>query len=211
MKLIFLGPPGAGKGTLAVRVVEILRVPHISTGAIFRSAIGEQSPLGLKVKAIIEGGGLVDDETTISLVRERLEREDARGGYILDGFPRTIPQAEALAAFSPVDRVVNFDIPDSAVLERLSGRRVCRSCGVNYHILFNKPKQERVCDRCGGEVYTRDDDREAAVSKRLEVYREQTAPLIGFYRAQGLLIDVDARPAVEDVLAAFKKALKIGS
>ncbi|MDR3160924.1 MAG: adenylate kinase [Spirochaetaceae bacterium] len=209
MKLIFLGPPGAGKGTLAARVVEILKVPHISTGAIFRSAIAEKSPLGLKVQAIIGGGGLVDDETTIALIRERLDREDARGGYILDGFPRTIPQAEALAAFSPVDRVVNFDIPDSAVLERLSGRRVCRNCGVNYHITFNKPKQEKVCDRCGGEVYTRDDDREEAVAKRLEVYRAQTAPLIGFYRDQGILVDVDARPAVEAVLAAFKQALHI--
>jgi adenylate kinase len=207
MKLIFLGPPGAGKGTLAARAVDMLNIPHISTGAIFRSAIAAKSPLGIKVKAIIDGGHLVDDETTIALVKERLAREDVQSGYILDGFPRTIAQAEALAGFFPVDRVVNFDIPDSAVLERLSGRRVCRNCGTNYHKTFNRPKQEAVCDACGGEVYTRDDDREDSVAKRLEVYREQTAPLIDYYRKKGLLFDVDARPQVDEVAANFKKAL----
>ncbi|MDR0400265.1 MAG: adenylate kinase [Treponema sp.] len=213
MKLIFLGPPGAGKGTLAARAVEILKEvlgaahPHISTGAIFRSAIAEQSPLGLKVKAILDSGRLVDDETTIELVRERLAREDARGGYILDGFPRTIPQAEALAGFSPVDRALNFDIPDSGVLERLGGRRVCRGCGHNFHTLFDRPKQEGICDYCGGEIYTRDDDRPEAVQKRLEVYRAQTAPLIDFYRGKGILVDVDASPPVDQVVENFKKAL----
>jgi adenylate kinase len=210
MKLIFLGPPGAGKGTLAVRAVDMLKAPHISTGAIFRSAIAAKSPLGLKVKAIIDAGRLVDDAVTIELVKERLAQEDAQEGYILDGFPRTIPQAEALAGFSRVDRVVNFDIPDTAVLERLGGRRVCRKCGANYHRVFNKPKKEGVCDSCGGEVYTRDDDRQEAVQKRLEVYREQTAPLIEFYRNKGLLTDVDARPGVDEVLANFKKALGMG-
>jgi adenylate kinase len=211
MKLIFLGPPGAGKGTLAAQVVEILKLPHISTGAIFRSAIAAQSPLGIKVKAIIDAGKLVDDATTIELVKERLAQEDTQKGYILDGFPRTIPQAEALAGFSAVDRVVNFDIPDTVVLERLGGRRVCRKCGANYHTVFNKPQKEGICDTCGGEVYTRDDDRQEAVQKRLEVYREQTAPLIGFYREKGLLTDVDARPQVEKVVANFKKALGIGA
>jgi adenylate kinase len=209
MKLIFLGPPGAGKGTLAVRAVELLSVPHISTGAIFRSAIAAKSPLGLKVKAIIDEGKLVDDETTIALVRERLTQDDVKAGYILDGFPRTIAQAEALADFSLVDRVVNFDIPDQGVLERLGGRRVCRNCGINYHALFNRPKQEGVCDSCGGEVYTRDDDRPEAVQKRLEVYRGQTAPLIDYYRGKGLLIDIDARPHVDGVVENFKKVLGI--
>jgi adenylate kinase len=209
MNLIFLGPPGAGKGTLAAKAVDILGLPHISTGAIFRSAIGERSPLGLKVKAIIDAGKLVDDETTIELVKERLGRDDVKKGYILDGFPRTIPQAEALALFSTVDKVVNFDIPDSGVLERLGGRRVCRKCGYNFHMVFDKPAKEGVCDHCGGEVYTRDDDRPEAVQKRLEVYRAQTAPLIDFYRQKGLLLDVDARPSVDVVVVNFKKALEI--
>ena len=209
MKLIFLGPPGAGKGTLAAKVVDILKLPHISTGVIFRSAIQAQSPLGLKVKAIIDAGKLVDDETTIELVKERLAQEDAQKGYILDGFPRTIPQAEALAGFSVVDKVVNFDIPDSSVLERLGGRRVCRKCGHNFHVLFDKPKVEGICDHCGGEVYTRDDDKAEAIQKRLEVYRSQTAPLIDYYRGKGLLIDVDARPAVDKVVENFKQALGV--
>jgi adenylate kinase len=209
MKLIFLGPPGAGKGTLAVRAVEILNIPHISTGAIFRSAIAAQSPLGLKVKAIIDAGKLVDDETTIELVKERLARADVKSGYILDGFPRTIAQAEALAGFSAVDKVVNFDIPDSNVLERLGGRRVCRKCGHNFHIIFDKPKQEGVCDHCNGEVYIRDDDKPEAIQKRLEVYRAQTAPLIDFYRNKGSLVDVDARPPVDEVVKNFRKAIGV--
>ncbi|MDR1970584.1 MAG: adenylate kinase [Treponema sp.] len=218
MKLIFLGPPGAGKGTLASRAVEILKLslgeehPHISTGAIFRSAIAAGSPLGLKVKAILDSGKLVDDQTTIDLVRERLAQADARTGYILDGFPRTIPQAEALAGFSPgltspVDRVLNFDLSDTAVLERLGGRRVCRTCGHNFHVVFDKPKAEGICDHCGGEVYTRDDDKPEAVQRRLEVYRAQTAPLIDYYRARGILTDVDAGPPVEQVVENFKRAL----
>ncbi|QQO10786.1 adenylate kinase [Breznakiella homolactica] len=210
MKLIFLGPPGAGKGTLAAKAVEILKVPHISTGAIFRAAIAAQSPLGIQVKAIIDAGKLVDDATTIELVKERLGKDDTRQGYILDGFPRTIPQAEALAGFSSVDKVVNFEIPDSMVIQRLSGRRVCRKCGTNYHILFNKPSHDGICDVCGGEVYTRDDDREEAVQKRLEVYRAQTAPLIEYYRDKGLLVDVDARPSVDEVVENFRKALNLG-
>ena len=207
MKLIFLGPPGAGKGTLAVRAVEIINCPHISTGAIFREAIAAKSPLGLKVKAIIDAGKLVDDDTTIELVKERLAQPDAQKGYILDGFPRTIPQAQALAQFSVVEKVVNFDIPDSGVLERLGGRRVCRKCGYNFHTIFNKPKVENVCDKCGGEVYTRDDDRPEAVQKRLEVYRAQTAPLIDFYRKQGILVDIDASPMVDEIVVNFKRVL----
>ncbi|MDR3174856.1 MAG: nucleoside monophosphate kinase [Treponema sp.] len=215
MKLIFLGPPGAGKGTLAAKAVEILKEalgdchPHISTGAIFRSAIAAGSPLGLKVKAILDSGKLVDDRTTVELVEARLAQADAQEGYILDGFPRTIPQAEALAGFSPVDRVLNFDIPDAAVLERLGGRQVCRQCGHNFHAVFDKPTREGICDYCGGEVYVRDDDRPEAVGKRLEVYRLQTAPLIDFYRGKGLLTGVDASPPVDQVVENFKRALGI--
>jgi len=207
MKLIFLGPPGAGKGTLAAKAVDIMKVPHISTGNIFRAAIAAGSPLGLTVKAILDSGRLVDDETTIGLVKERLAEKDAQSGYILDGFPRTIPQAEALAGFSTVDRVVNFDIPDGSVVERLGGRRTCRGCGVNFHIIFSKPKQDSICDHCGEELYIRDDDREEAIKKRLEVYREQTAPLIDYYRKKNLLVDVDARPAIETVVDNFRKSL----
>jgi len=209
MNLIFLGPPGAGKGTLAVRAVEILGIPQISTGSIFRAAIADGTPLGLKVKSIIDAGKLVDDETTIALVKERLTKDDVKKGYILDGFPRTIPQAEALAGFSNVDKVINFDIPDSGVLERLGGRRVCRKCGYNFHAVFNKPKKEGVCDYCGGEVYIRDDDKSEAVQKRLEVYRAQTAPLIDYYRNKGLLLDIDAKPMVDEIVVSFKKALGI--
>lgn len=209
MKLIFLGPPGAGKGTLAAKAMEMLKIPHISTGAIFRAAIAAKSELGLKVKSIIDAGKLVDDDTTIALVRQRLSEADTKGGYILDGFPRTIPQAEALASFSTVDRVVNFDIPDSSVVERLSGRRVCKNCGANYHVIFQKPKKDGICDLCGGELYTREDDKEEAVLKRLEVYRAQTAPLIEYYRSQGKLIDVDARPAVDQVVLNFKSAMAL--
>ena len=209
MKLIFLGPPGAGKGTLALKAVEILKVEQISTGSIFRAAIAAQSPLGLKVKAIIDAGKLVDDDTTIALVKERLAMDDVQKGYILDGFPRTIPQAQALETFSTVEKVINFDIPDSGVLERLGGRRVCKKCGYNFHIIFNKPAKEGICDHCGGEIYIRDDDRPEAVQKRLEVYREQTAPLIDFYRQKGLLLDIDARPMVDEIVVNFKKALGI--
>ena len=207
MKLIFLGPPGAGKGTLAAKAVSVLKIPHISTGAIFRTAIAAASPLGLKVKAIIDAGKLVDDETTIELVKERLAQDDVQKGYMLDGFPRTIPQAEALAKFSTVDKVVNFDISDPVIEERISGRRVCQKCGHNFHVVFNKPKTEGVCDYCGGEVRAREDDRAEAVHKRLEVYHLQTAPLIDYYRAKGVLADVDAKPSVDKVLENFIAAI----
>jgi len=209
MKLIFLGPPGAGKGTLAVRAVDILKVQQISTGSIFRAAIAAKSPLGVKVKEIIDAGKLVDDETTIALVKERLAQDDVQNGYILDGFPRTIPQAEALATFSAVEKVINFDIPDSGVLERLGGREVCRKCGYNFHKIFTKTSKPGVCDHCGGEVYTRDDDKPEAVKKRLEVYRAQTAPLIDYYRAKGLLLDIDARPMIDEIVLNFKKVMGI--
>jgi len=207
MKLIFLGPPGAGKGSLAVRVVDLLGVPQISTGEILRSAVAAQTPLGIKAKAIMDAGELVDDGTIIELVKERLEQPDAQKGYILDGFPRTIPQAKALAEFSAVDKVVNFDVPDNILLERLGGRRVCRMCNFNFHAVSLKPKVEGVCDHCGGEVYIRDDDMPEAIQKRLEVYRAKTEPLISFYREQGVVVDITAQNTVDEVVELFKKVM----
>ncbi|GMO33997.1 MAG: adenylate kinase [Termitinemataceae bacterium] len=204
MKLIFLGPPGAGKGTLALRAAEYLKAPHISTGNIFREAIAAKTQLGLKVKEIINSGKLVDDATTIDLVKERLAKSDLKDAYILDGFPRTIAQAEALASFSLVDRVVNFELTDDDVIQRLSGRRVCKKCGFNWHSVFNPPAKADVCDKCSGEVYTRDDDKPESIKNRLEVYREQTAPLIDYYRKKSLLADIDASGSVDTVFENFK-------
>ncbi|MDR2935806.1 MAG: adenylate kinase [Rikenellaceae bacterium] len=205
MKFIFLGPPGAGKGTLAAQVMEKYNIPHISTGEIFRTAIREKTSLGLKVQAIIDSGALVSDDITIALVKERLAQPDAAEGFILDGFPRTIPQAEALAEFVQVDAAVNFDISDEEVVKRLSGRRVCKKCGQNYHAEFMPPKKSDVCDMCAGELFIRDDDKQEAITHRLEVYRSQTAPLIGYYDTLKKLINIDARPATGEIIESFMK------
>jgi len=205
MKLIFLGPPGAGKGTLAALVAGLYKIPHISTGEIFRAAIREKTALGVKVQAIIDAGQLVSDDITIELVRERLAKSDAVNGFILDGFPRTIPQAEALASIVNVDAAVNFDIDDNDVTARLSGRRVCKNCSQNYHIDYMKPKVEGKCDKCGGDLFIREDDKIEAITKRLEVYRAQTAPLINHYRDLSKLVDIDAKPDSGVVLESFQK------
>jgi adenylate kinase len=204
MKLIFLGPPGAGKGTLAALVAGSYAIPHISTGEIFRAAIREKTPLGLKVQAIIDAGQLVSDDITIELVRERLAKADAKSGFILDGFPRTIPQAEALSTIIKIDAAVNFDIADKDVVARLSGRRVCKNCSQNFHVEYMKPKVDGKCDKCGGDLFIREDDKIESITKRLEVYRSQTAPLIEYYRKLGKLTDIDARPASGVILESFK-------
>ncbi len=209
MKFIFLGPPGAGKGTLAAVVSMKYGVPHISTGVIFREAIKAKSPLGLKVKAIIDSGALVSDELTIELVKDRLSQDDVANGFILDGFPRTIAQAEGLCAISDIDSVVNFSIKDEDVVKRLSGRRVCKSCGQNYHVDFIKPKQDGVCDVCSNELIIRDDDKPEAITHRLEVYNSQTAPLISFYENKGLLKNIDASPSTEAILDEFVKVFPL--
>jgi adenylate kinase len=209
MNFIFLGPPGAGKGSLAVKVAEDYRIPHISTGDIFRGAIKARTPLGVKVKAIIDSGSLVSDEITVALVRERLEQPDCKNGFILDGFPRTIPQAEALEQFCPDVTVVNFVIDDQIVIKRLSTRRVCRKCGANFNILTVPPKKEGICDTCGGELYQRDDDKPASITHRMDVYREQTEPLIGFYRGRNRLTDIDGAIVTEKLLVVFKKKFPI--
>ncbi len=207
MKLIFLGPPGAGKGTLADLAVEKLKIPHISTGDLFRAAVKEGTALGVKVQGILASGGLVPDELTIALVRERLAAPDARSGWILDGFPRTIPQAEALESFAPADQVVNFEVADDVVVARLSTRRVCRACGKIYNIRSMPPKVAGLCDACGGEVYTRDDDQESAIRTRLETYRRQTEPLIAWYGARGRLVTIDGVGEPSLVLERFDAAL----
>jgi adenylate kinase len=209
MKLIFLGPPGAGKGTLAGLVGKALGVPQVSTGDIFRDAIKRETELGLKVKAIVSRGDLVPDQLTVDLVKDRLSKPDAGKGYILDGFPRTIPQAEALEKFQTLDAVINFRIADAEVIRRLSGRRVCKSCGAIYHVDNMPPKKEGICDKCGGPLYIRDDDSIQSITNRLEVYKKQTEPLISFYKAKGLLRDVTSNSTPEDTFAQVKKALSI--
>lgn len=210
MKLIFLGPPGAGKGTIAGLAAKELAVPQISTGDIFRDAIKRETDLGKRVKAIVGRGDLVPDDLTVSLVRERLAEPDAAKGFILDGFPRTIPQAEALEGFQKLDAAINFEIPDEVVMLRLTGREVCRSCGAIYHVRNMPTRVKGVCDRCGGPTYTRDDDRPESIRNRLEVYRRQTEPLIAFYRQRGLLRDVDSSTTPEETMRGVRAALGLG-
>jgi adenylate kinase len=203
MKLVFLGPPGAGKGTVAEKAQKDLAVPHVSTGEIFRAAVKNGTPLGLRVKSVIESGALVPDELTIELVRERLGKGDAKYGWILDGFPRTVPQADALEGIDPPDRVVNFELGDEAIVERLSGRRTCPACGRSFHVKFMPPAKAGICDSCGKELITREDDKVESIQRRLSAYRAQTAPLIEYYRGKGRLVTVDASPEAPAVYAAF--------
>ena len=202
---VFLGPPGAGKGSLAVKVAEDYKIPHISTGDIFRANIKAQTPLGVKVKAIIDSGSLVSDELTFELVKDRLAQDDCKNGYILDGFPRTIPQAEMLDSLVADLKVVNFQIKDEIVIGRLSTRRVCKACGANYNIKTLPPKVEGVCDKCGGELYQRDDDKQESILHRMDVYREQTEPLINYYKNKGKITDLDASIETDILLGEFKK------
>ena len=202
---VFLGPPGAGKGSLAVKVAEDYKIPHISTGDIFRANIKAQTPLGVKVKAIIDSGSLVSDELTFELVKDRLAQDDCKNGYILDGFPRTIPQAEMLDSLVADLKVVNFQIADEIVIGRLSTRRVCKACGANYNIKTLPPKVEGVCDKCGGELYQRDDDKQESILHRMDVYREQTEPLINYYKNKGKITDLDASIETDILLGEFKK------
>ena len=202
---VFLGPPGAGKGSLAVKVAEDYKIPHISTGDIFRANIKAQTPLGVKVKAIIDSGSLVSDELTFELVKDRLAQDDCKNGYILDGFPRTIPQAEMLDGLVADLKVVNFNIADEIVIRRLSTRRVCKACGANFNVLTLPPKVEGVCDKCGGELYQRDDDKQESILHRMDVYREQTEPLINYYKNKGKITDLDASIETDILLGEFKK------
>ncbi len=199
MKFVFFGAPGAGKGTMAAKAATAFKLPHISTGEIFRGAMRAGTPLGLKVKAIVESGGLVSDELTVELVRDRLAQTDAQGGWLLDGFPRTMAQATALDSFCPEDYVIDLEVRDVKVIERLSGRRMCKGCGRIYHTKFMPSKNPDTCDDCGGAIYTRDDDKEESVRVRLENYRKQTSPLEAYYEKRGTLIRVDGEGDADSV------------
>lgn len=206
MKLIFLGPPGAGKGTQALGVSSKLAVPHISTGDMLRAAVRNQTATGLAAKAYMDKGQLVPDEVLIDMVRERLSMDDCAGGYLLDGFPRTVEQAEALEQISAPDMVVNISVPDVKLLERLAGRRVCGKCQGTFHI--SKLADEEVCPVCKGELIHREDDKPETITRRLKVYHEQTAPLIGYYSAEGKLKTVDGDNRPEDVLKNILASLE---
>ena len=208
MKIIMLGAPGAGKGTQAKMIAEKYSIPHISTGDIFRANIKEGTELGKKAKTYMDKGELVPDELVVDLVVDRVAKDDAANGYVLDGFPRTIPQAEALdnalsAIGDSVDYAINVEVPDSNIIERMSGRRACVGCGATYHIVYNPTKVEGKCDACGSDTVLRDDDKPETVQKRLSVYHEQTQPLIDYYKAQGILKSVDGTQPMDDVFSAI--------
>ena len=208
MKIIFLGAPGAGKGTQAEIVSERLSIPSISTGAIIREAIKTGTEMGLKARTYTESGALVPDEVVIGIIKERLAKPDCEGGFSLDGFPRTVPQAEALDAMgAEVDAVLSLEVADEKIIERMSGRRVCK-CGASYHVVYLPSKVDGVCDKCGDALYIRDDDAEATVRKRLETFHAQTEPLKDYYGAKGLLVTVEGREEVEDTTAAVLAALE---
>ncbi len=211
MNLILLGPPGAGKGTQAEFIIERYLIPHISTGDIFRAAVKEGTPLGIKAKAYLDSGQLVPDEIVVGIVEERLQQTDCRDGFLLDGFPRTVPQADALEEFlkgfeKKVTAVINIEVDFPILMARLTGRRVCRNCGAIYHIQNKREKSPGRCDQCGGEIYQRDDDLPETVQKRLLVYQEQTEPLINYYREKGLLESFDGQ---EPIKVLFEKVCKV--
>ena len=208
MKIVMLGAPGAGKGTQAKMIAEKYQIPHISTGDIFRANIKNQTELGMKAKAFMDQGALVPDELTLELIMDRFTNDDCKNGYVLDGFPRTIPQAEALTKAladkqDAVDYAINVDVPDEAIVTRMSGRRACLACGGTYHVVFNPTKVEGICDACGGELVLRADDKPETVQKRLDVYHEQTQPLIDYYQTQNILKEVDGTLPLDEVFQAI--------
>lgn len=204
MKIVMLGAPGAGKGTQAKKIADRYQIPHISTGDIFRANIKNGTELGMKAKAYMDAGNLVPDSLTLELVVDRLTQPDCKNGYVFDGFPRTIPQAEALdgalaAKGESVDFAIDIEVPDENIVTRMGGRRACLQCGATYHVVFNAPKKEGVCDRCGGALTLRNDDKPETVLKRLGVYHQQTQPLIDFYQGKGCLARIDGTKEVDEV------------
>lgn len=213
MHILLMGPPGAGKGTQAANLVNEFAIPHISTGDMFRAAVKEGTELGKQAKACIDAGNLVPDEITVGIVRERLAKADCKKGFILDGFPRTLEQADALKGILEeiglkLTRVLNINVPAAELIERAVGRRICKKCGATYHIKFNPTKVEGICDACGGELFQRADDSEKTMKSRLSVYEAQTKPLIEYYQKAGLYTEVDGRQAIDKVFADVVKSLK---
>ncbi|GAA2978567.1 adenylate kinase [Kitasatospora sp. NPDC006786] len=214
MRIVLVGPPGAGKGTQAHLLAKTLSIPHISTGDLFRANIGQGTPLGLEAKGYMDAGRLVPDEVTIGMAKDRMLQADAENGFLLDGFPRNLGQAEALDEFLAekgikLDGVLDLEVPEDEVVKRIAGRRLCRKNGSHvFHVAYNPPKEEGVCDECGGELYQRSDDTEAAVRTRLEVYHTETEPIIGYYKEQGLLVTILALGKVDEVTSRAIEALK---
>ncbi len=209
MKMVLLGPPGAGKGTQAERLSKHLDVPTISTGAIIRNEIKEKTQLGVEAHKYISEGKLVPDSLVISMVKERLSKPDCSKGFILDGFPRTIEQAQTLDSMTDITKVLCIKVKDEEILNRLSGRRECKVCRASYHIMYNKPAKEGICDKCGGELICREDDTVETIKNRIAVYHEQTEPIIQYYASQGKLAVVEGRDDVEDTTKAVFEALDI--
>jgi adenylate kinase len=213
MQIVLFGPPGAGKGTQAKFLSEEFNIPHISTGDILRENVKKGTALGIKARSYMDKGELVPDQLLNDLVRSRLEEPDTKKGFLLDGYPRTIPQAKALDEIMDdlnrkLSAVVNIDVGTGALVKRLSGRRICRSCGASYHVSFNPPKVKDTCDMCAGELYQRADDTEEAIKNRLAVYKKQTQPVLDYYKKKGVLIDIDGDREIEEVKADVIKALE---
>ena len=206
MNVILLGAPGAGKGTQAVRIAAAMNIPHISTGDIFRKNIKEKTPVGLKAKSYIDRGQLVPDEVVVEIVQQRIDEDDCKNGFLLDGFPRTIAQAEALDRLTNIDSVINLEVDLDKLVDRITGRRVCEKCGESYHV---SKKKDDICEKCGGKLIQRADDTEETVKSRLNVYKNETAPLINFYKNQGVLKNVDGMKSIEEVFEEISKALKL--
>ena len=212
MKIVFMGPTGAGKGTQAEKIIENYQITHISTGDMFRKAIKDQTELGMEAKRYMDQGALVPDHVTIGIVKDRLSESDCKSGFLLDGFPRTVDQAKALDEIltsldSKIDYVINIDVDLDILKERLTGRRICRSCGATYHMIFNPPAVAGTCDKCGGELYQRKDDNEETVGNRLDVYVSQTKPLLDYYSLAGNLVNINGQQSIDLVFAEIQDVL----